>query len=99
MLVVIGVARARAGRREDLLAAARAVVEAARDDDGCRSYGFYTDIADDDTVLSLEVWEDQATLDAHLRHPHTAEFLARAPDLVEGPPAMAVHRVSRTDSA
>ena len=27
-------------------------------------------------ILSVEVWRDQAALDAHMTHAHTADFLA-----------------------
>lgn len=73
MLIVIGSAHALPGRREDLVSAARAIVAETRDDEGCESYGFYADLADEDTILSLEIWRDQDALDAHMQHTHTQE--------------------------
>ena len=93
MLIVIGNARALPGRREDLVSAARAVVADTRVDDGCEAYGFYADLSDEDTILSLEIWRDQAALDAHMKHPHTHDFLARAGELVDGTPTMSFHEV------
>ena len=94
MLIVIGSARALPGRRPDLVSAARAVTTQTRGDDGCESYGFYADLTDEDTILSVEVWRDQAALDAHMQHPHTQEFLAAAGALVDGTPTMRIHTVS-----
>jgi quinol monooxygenase YgiN len=93
MLIVIGDATAAPGRRDALVTAARAVAEATRRDHGCLAYSFAADIEDEDRILSIEIWADQAALDAHLDHAHTAEFLAVAPGLVAGEPVMAFYDV------
>ena len=93
MLIVIGSARALASHREDLAAAGREMAAASRDDDGCQAYGFYADLADENTMLSLEIWRDQEALDAHMSHPHTQQFLTRVAGLIDGNPAMAFHEV------
>jgi quinol monooxygenase YgiN len=93
VLIVVGSARARAGHREDLASAAREMAAAAREDDGCQAYGFYADLADENTILSLEIWRDQEALDAHTTHPHTQQFLNRTTGLMEGTPTMAFHEV------
>lgn len=94
MLIAIGSARARPGRREDLVSAAREMAAATRDDDGCLSYGFFADLDDPETVVSLEVWRDRQALDAHLGHAHTDRFLGVTPELVDGEPSMALHHVA-----
>jgi quinol monooxygenase YgiN len=93
VLIVIGSAQPRPGLREDLASAAREMAAAARDDDGCQAYGFYADLADENTILSVEIWRDQEALDAHMTHPHTQQFLDRASGLVDGTPVMAFHEV------
>ena len=93
MLIVIGSARALASHREELASAAREMAAAARGDDGCQAYGFYADLADENTILSLEIWRDREALNAHLAHPHTRQFLTRVPGLIDGTPAMAFHEV------
>jgi quinol monooxygenase YgiN len=94
VLIVIGSARALPGRRADLVSAARAVATQTRGDQGCESYGFYADLADQDVIVSVEIWRDQAALDAHMQHPHTQEFLATAGSLVDGTPTMRFHTVA-----
>lgn len=94
MLIAIGSARARPARREDLVSAAREMTAATRDDDGCVSYGFYADLDDPETVVSVEVWRDRQTLDAHMTHGHTDRFLGAVPDLVDGTPSMSLHHVT-----
>ena len=94
MLIVIGDATAAPGRRDDLVAAARAVAAATRADEGCVSYGFYADLDDEDRIVSVEIWTDRASLDAHMTHPHTHAFLAAAPGLVAGEPVMSFYDAS-----
>jgi quinol monooxygenase YgiN len=93
VLIVIGRAQALDSHREDLASAAREMTAATRDDDGCQAYGFYADLADENTILSLEIWRDQQALDAHMTHPHTQQFLTRVTGLIDGTPAMTFHEV------
>lgn len=93
MLLIQGLGRARAGQRGDLLAAAARVAEASHTDDGCVSYGFYTDIEDPDALLSLEVWRDDSSLAAHMGHEHTIAFLRLAAGLLDGTPVMSQYTI------
>jgi quinol monooxygenase YgiN len=93
VLIVIGRATAAPGRRDDLVAAARAVAAATRGDHGCLAYSFSADLEDDDRIHSIEIWADRAALDEHMNHDHTAQFLRVAPDLVSGRPVMGFYDV------
>ena len=93
MLIVLGDATAAPGRRDELVAAAREVAAATRTDEGCVSYGFFADVEDGDRILSVEIWADRASLDAHMTHDHTHQFLRVAPGLVAGEPAMSFYEV------
>jgi quinol monooxygenase YgiN len=93
VLIVVGSARALPERRGELVAAAREVVTATRGDEGCQSYGFYADLTDENVIVSVEVWRDQAALDAHMTHQHTQDFLGRTTGLLAGTPEMAFHQV------
>lgn len=88
MLVVHTSARAAPGRRGELVAAARAMAAATRGDQGCLRYAFAADLEDDDRVLGVEVWSDEAALAEHMSHEHTREFLAVAPALVSDQPVL-----------
>lgn len=88
MLIVIGEAEAAPGRREEMLEAVTKMATATKSDDGCVSYGFYADVTRPDVILGVEVWRDQESLDAHMTHEHTAEFIATVPSLVAGEPVM-----------
>ncbi|SFU07626.1 Quinol monooxygenase YgiN [Geodermatophilus amargosae] len=93
MLIVLGSATAAPGRRHELVDAARAVTAATRSDDGCLSYVFAADLDDPDVVVSVEVWRDQAALDAHMTHDHTQRFIAAVGGLQAGEPSMSFHTV------
>lgn len=98
MLIVLGKAQTTAAHRTALFAAAQRVTEATRTDAGCISYGFYSDITDSGVVVSVEVWRDQAALDAHMDHPHTADFLRGIDGLRNGAPEMSIHHTPDTDA-
>jgi quinol monooxygenase YgiN len=93
VLIVIGDATAAPGRRDELVAAARAVAAATQGDRGCLGYSFAADLEDENRIISVEIWADRAALDEHMGHPHTAEFLRVAPGLVAGEPVMAFYDV------
>ena len=93
MILVIGKARARPEQRDDLISAARQIAAETRQDDGCLSYAFLTDLDDESVIVSLETWRDEESLNAHMTHPHTEQFLSVVPHLVEGAPSMEIHRI------
>ena len=55
--------------------AAKAVVAATRQEDGCEWYGIASDVTDPCVVWISEQWASQTHLDAHLKTPHVAAFL------------------------
>jgi quinol monooxygenase YgiN len=97
MLVVIGEAEAAPGSRNQMLEAVTAMARSTRADDGCEFYGFYADVTNPDVILGVEVWRDQAALDAHMDHDHTSEFLASVPGLVAGTPTMRFFHAEPTE--
>ena len=50
-----------------------------------------------DRILGVEIWADRASLDAHMTHAHTQQFLRVAPSLVAGQPAMSFFEVPGGD--
>jgi quinol monooxygenase YgiN len=76
MLIV----HARAEVSDDALAALKPVadkmVAASNLEPGCISYAFAMDQQTPGLMRIVEVWQDQAALDAHFKTPHMAEFQA-----------------------
>ena len=94
MLIIIGEAEAAPGRGDEMVVAARSVAIATESDDGCESYGFYADVTRPGVLVSVEVWRDQAALDAHMEHGHTQDFLTAVPGLIAGEPTMRCYNVN-----
>ena len=53
-----------------------AMLAASRAEDGCLTYSYGLDVADEGLVRGFEVWRDQAAIDAHFAQPHMAAWRA-----------------------
>lgn len=53
---------------------AQEMVAATTAEEGCVTYAFAFDITTPGLMRIVEVWRDQAALDAHFRTPHMAKF-------------------------
>lgn len=59
------------GKRDALLAAILPLVRATREEEpGCLEYAFTADTVEDDRIVVLERWHDEAALAAHFAHPN-----------------------------
>lgn len=88
MLVIIGKATAAEGQIARLLELGARVASATRQDEGCLDYGFYVDVEDPNVMVGVEIWRDQAALDAHMEHDHTTTFLQAINGLFADDPTM-----------
>lgn len=84
MLVVVASLSGKSDKREQCSAALAKAAAASRDDAGCLAYTFTVDVEDPDHYVSVELWEDQASLDAHFSTPHVAELMTLAGELLAG---------------
>lgn len=89
MLIIHGTARPADGARDALIDAATEMVAATRGTPGCLLYEFAASL-DGESIINVEIWQDQASLDAHMLRDHTKTFLAAAGDLVDGEPVMTI---------
>lgn len=94
MIVVIATLPGRTDKRDDIAAALTKAAVASRTEAGCLSYAFTRDVEDPDRYVSVETWQDQASLDAHFGTPHIAELLSQAPDLLAGDVAITRYETS-----
>jgi quinol monooxygenase YgiN len=100
MIRVVAIITAKPGRREDVLAAFRAIVPTVRAEPGCLEYGPAIDAEGfgsfqakmgADVFVVLETWENAQALKAHAAAPHMAAYGAKTKDLIAG---RAVHILS-----
>lgn len=96
MHLVIARAKARAETREQLTEALVNAARTARTEAGCRSYEFFTSLEDPNSFVSVEEWDDRASIDAHFATPALAALMQSLPDLVAAPPTIDVHEIAAT---
>lgn len=94
MLVVIATVPGQPAQRAAITAALATCAAASRNDPGCRSYVFTSDVEDENSFASIETWDDQASLDAHMQQPHTRALLAALADKVAAAPVITTYEVS-----
>src|SRR5215467_10267233 len=66
------------GKGAELAQAMKARCEVSRQDAGCEQFEVFQSVSEPDKLVLLELWKDQAALDAH------AKLQAQRPPLAEG---------------
>lgn len=74
MLLINVIYTMKPGQREVFLkeVQAQGILDAVRREDGCLEYTYYLPVEEDDTLLLVERWRDQAAQQVHLTTPHMA---------------------------
>jgi quinol monooxygenase YgiN len=94
-ILIVGTIAVEPERRDALLAAIRPLVRKTREEEpGCLEYAFNPDSVDDDRIVVVERWQDEATLAAHFEHPN---FLATKTTLHDHGSGTSVMRKYRVD--
>ncbi|WP_027056806.1 putative quinol monooxygenase [Mesorhizobium erdmanii] len=81
MLLIIGTIRLPPDRLEDAKPAMERMISGSRAEDGCLEYSYARDVLDAGLIRVTEVWRDKASLDAHFRSPHIADWRSSWPTL------------------
>ena len=76
LLVVAGDVEIDPAKRDEAIAAARKVMAATREEEGCLEYTIAADLDDPARFVIVEQWASPAALEAHFATPHMAEFQA-----------------------
>ena len=85
-------------RRARLLAAIGPLVQATREQEpGCLEYAFTADTVEDDRIVVLERWHDQAALAAHFEHPNFLATKTMLHDYGSGTSVINKYRVDRSE--
>lgn len=82
MFVVAGRIRVADAGRETVIAAARALASAARQEPGCISCSVSVDIDDRSLLHMFQEWRTRAAFDRHVEQPYVAHF-RRMLDIVD----------------
>jgi quinol monooxygenase YgiN len=74
MIVIAGTVRIDPANQREAVAAARDIMSATRQETGCVSYTFSSDLEEEGLFHVFEQWQAQEHLDAHFKTPHMASF-------------------------
>jgi quinol monooxygenase YgiN len=78
VLIEVGLI-ATVAQRDPLVSLLTQAMTGAQAEAGCLIYRFSVDLGNPLTFHLIELWQDEATLVAHLRGPHFANFMAHLP--------------------
>lgn len=87
-LDVVAVITAKPGSESIVEEALQSLVGPSRRDHGCVSYDLYASESTPGTFVTIERWESQEDVDAHMASPHIAEVITVAGPHFEGFPAI-----------
>lgn len=87
-LRVVAIITAAAGHEDEVAAALTTLAEGTRTETGCRSYELFRSAADAAAFVTVEEWDGQDDLDAHMRGANVAAALAAVGGVLAGPPVI-----------
>ena len=87
-LDVVAVITAKPGSEQIVEAALKALVGPSRKDHGCISYELFASASVPATFVTIERWQSQEDIDAHMASPHMADAITAAGDHFDGFPAI-----------
>jgi quinol monooxygenase YgiN len=99
MIVLRFKVQSRPDRTEELMAALRDVVAPSRQVPGVVSFDIARDLADPDTFIATEVFEDEAARDRQESLPEVATVMSLLPECAAAPPEATVFQVSESQAA
>lgn len=73
------------GNVAEFIDAARAMVDSSNMEPGCESYQLYQNPYDNTQFIFVEVWKDQAAIDAHFAMPYFTAFGPKTADWMGKP--------------
>jgi quinol monooxygenase YgiN len=85
LLTLIARAQAKPGQHARLGQELKGLVGPTLAEPGCVGYDLHESNTEPGLFLFYETWKSDADLDAHFKMPHMLAFLAKVPELVEGP--------------
>lgn len=85
---VVAVITAKSGSAATVQQILTELVSSTRKEQGCRSYELSVSGADSNAFVTVESWDSQADLDAHLAGPGVQQALGAAGEHLAAPPAI-----------
>lgn len=95
-LDVVAVITAKPGSEPTVEAALKALAGSSRKEQGCISYELFSSASVPATFVTIEKWQSQEDLDAHMASTHMADAITAAGDHFDGFPS--IHTLRPLDS-
>jgi quinol monooxygenase YgiN len=83
LITVVAIMKAKPGKEDELRAAALALVEPTRKEEGCVQYDLHQHLSDPAWLVFYENWSSLEALERHASSPHLKAFGELARDLRE----------------
>jgi quinol monooxygenase YgiN len=99
MLVLRFKVQCRPDKTEEALEAFKAVVAPSREVEGVISFDIARDLADPNSIIAVEVFEDAAARERQESLPEVATVMGLLPETIAGPPEATVFEVSSSADA
>jgi len=94
MIVVRFKVTCQPGKTEHALAVFEPVIAPSRALDGVIHFDIARDVADPNSIIAVEVFEDRAALDRQESLPEVAIVMSALPQMVAGPPEATIYEVA-----
>ncbi|MEO1031203.1 MAG: putative quinol monooxygenase [Bacteroidota bacterium] len=82
MKVVVGLWKVKADKREDFIAASKAVAKASKHEAGLLSYSFSESQIEANNFVFLEEWKDDEAIAYHVSQPYFKSFIEQTKDML-----------------
>ena len=99
MIVIRFKVRCQPEKTDQMRAAFRAVIAPSRAVAGVVSFDIANDLADPDSFIATEVFEDQAARDRQESLPEVGKVMALLPESLAAPPEATIFHVSSSEAA
>jgi quinol monooxygenase YgiN len=99
MIVIRFKVQCQPGKTEQALEVFRRVIAPSRTIDGVISFDIGRDLADSDSIIATEVFEDQAARDRQEALPEVAKVMSELPQILAAAPEATVYHVSSSEPA
>ncbi|MDQ1634104.1 MAG: hypothetical protein QOJ32_913 [Frankiaceae bacterium] len=87
-LQVVATITAKFGSEETISDLLSELVAATRTESGCLAYELFRSAAEQRVFVTIETWQGQEDLDAHMQSPHVQQAFAAAGDHLAGAPVI-----------
>ena len=99
MIVIRFKVKCRPGKAEEALAIFKPVIEPSRAIEGVIHFDIGRDLADPDSIIATEVFDDKAARDRQEALPEVAKVMSVLPQIISAPPEANVFNVSSSEPA